>query len=509
MERYPAVLSDVLEATSSALKRPNAMHIEIFSFRSRCKMKYVMRVIYFLLFMPFLCGIKSNAAAPNVLLICVDDLRPELRCFGADYIQSPHIDKLASQGRLFRSHYVQAPTCGASRYTLLTGQYGGASNNALFQRATKLHDQPETVSPSMPAWFRSHGYTTVSVGKVSHHPGGLGGKDWNDSNEPEMPESWDRYLLPAGEWQHPRGWMHGLANGEIRINAKDMDVFQSVDGPDSIYPDGISVNEGVRQLNELAAAEKPFFLAIGILRPHLPFGAPAKYLRPYSDVMLPPIPHPGKPHWKTTWHKSGEFMKYNRWERDPSKDPDFATEVRKHYAACVSYADASVGKIMKALKANGAEKNTVVVLWGDHGWHLGEHAVWGKHTLFEESLRSPLIISQPGMKNPGQATDAVVETLDVFPTLCELSGVPMPGFIQGKSLVPFFESPDKIGHAAVAYSGKRQTIRTKRYRLIDHRDGYVELYDHANRGETENIAEANPGVVQKLRSQLRNRLGGA
>ena len=509
MEWYPAVLSDVLEATSSALKRPNAMHIEIFSFRSRCKMKYVMRVIYFLLFMPFLCGIKSNAAAPNVLLICVDDLRPELRCFGADYIQSPHIDKLASQGRLFRSHYVQAPTCGASRYTLLTGQYGGASNNALFQRATKLHDQPETVSPSMPAWFRSHGYTTVSVGKVSHHPGGLGGKDWNDSNEPEMPESWDRYLLPAGEWQHPRGWMHGLANGEIRTNAKDMDVFQSVDGPDSIYPDGISVNEGVRQLNELAAAEKPFFLAIGILRPHLPFGAPAKYLRPYSDVMLPPIPHPGKPHWKTTWHKSGEFMKYNRWERDPSKDSDFATEVRKHYAACVSYADASVGKIMKALKANGAEKNTVVVLWGDHGWHLGEHAVWGKHTLFEESLRSPLIISQPGMKNPGQATDAVVETLDVFPTLCELSGVPMPGFIQGKSLVPFFESPDKIGHAAVAYSGKRQTIRTKRYRLIDHRNGYVELYDHASRGETENIAEANPGVVQKLRSQLRDRLGGA
>ncbi len=468
-----------------------------------------MRVIYFLLFMPFLCGIKSNAAAPNVLLICVDDLRPELRCFGADYIQSPHIDKLASQGRLFCSHYVQAPTCGASRYTLLTGQYGGASNNALFQRATKLHDQPEAVSASMPAWFRSHGYTTVSVGKVSHHPGGLGGKDWNDSNEPEMPESWDRYLLPAGEWQHPRGWMHGLANGEIRTNAKDMDVFQSVDGPDSIYPDGISVNEGVRQLNELAAAEKPFFLAIGILRPHLPFGAPAKYLRPYSDVMLPPIPHPGKPHWKTTWHKSGEFMKYNRWERDPSKDPDFATEVRKHYAACVSYADASVGKIMKALKANGAEKNTVVVLWGDHGWHLGEHAVWGKHTLFEESLRSPLIISQPGMKNPGQATDAVVETLDVFPTLCELSGVPMPGFIQGKSLVPFFESPDKIGHAAVAYSGKRQTIRTKRYRLIDHRNGYVELYDHASRGETENIAEANPGVVQKLRSQLRDRLGGA
>jgi iduronate 2-sulfatase len=175
----------------------------------------------------------------------------------------------------------------------------------------------------------------------------------------------------------------------------------------------------------------------------------------------------------------------------------------------VSYADASVGKIMQALKTSGAQKNTVVVLWGDHGWHLGEHAVWGKHTLFEESLRSPLSISKPGMKLPGQATDAVVETLDVFPTLCELAGVPVPGFVQGRSLVPLFESPDKIGHAAIAYSGKRQTIRTKRYRLIDHMNGYVELYDHFNFGETENVAEANPGVVQKLKEQLRDQLGGA
>ena len=134
---------------------------------------------------------------------------------------------------------------------------------------------------------------------------------------------------------------------------------------------------------------------------------------------------------------------------------------------------------------------------------------WGKHTLFEESLRSPLIISKPGMKLPGQATDAVVETLDVFPTLCELAGVPVPGFVQGRSLVPLFESPKEIGHAAIAYSGKGQTIRTKRYRLIDHMNGYVELYDHANLGETENVAEANPDVVQKLKRQLRDQLDGA
>ena len=314
----------------------------------------------------------------NVLLLCVDDLRPELGCYGVDYIQSPNIDRLAEGGRLFRRHYVQAPTCGASRYTLLTGRYGGASNNALFQRAAKMGADPESVPPSMPAWFRQHGYTTVSVGKVSHHPGGLGGKDWDDEAQPEMPNSWDRHLLPAGAWQHPRGWMHGLAKGEIRVNAGDMDVFQSVDGPDSIYPDGVSIDEALRQLGELASdTQKPFFLAVGILRPHLPFGAPARYMVPYRNAELPATPHPAKPEGKTTWHGSGEFMKYNRWGRNPNEDAEFAIEVRKHYAACVSFADAQVARMMAKLKDTGADENTIVVLWGDHGWHLGEHAVWG------------------------------------------------------------------------------------------------------------------------------------
>ena len=200
---------------------------------------------------------------PNVLLICVDDLRPELACFGVSYIQSPNIDRLASTGRIFRSHYVQAPTCGASRYTLLTGRYGGASNGALFQRAAKMKADPESVPPSMPAWFRQHGYTTVSVGKVSHHPGGRGGKDWDDDTQPEMPDSWDRHLLPAGAWQHPRGWMHGLANGEIRVNAGDMDVFQAVEGPDSIYPDGVSIDEALRQLDQLASDSRQAVLPGG------------------------------------------------------------------------------------------------------------------------------------------------------------------------------------------------------------------------------------------------------
>ncbi|MBM80984.1 MAG: iduronate-2-sulfatase [Planctomycetaceae bacterium] len=453
-------------------------------------------------------GLKA-ADSPNVLLICVDDLRPELGCYGVSYIKSPNIDRLAASGRIFRNHYVQAPTCGASRYTLLTGRYSLVGGNfALFRRAAKLRTDPNSVPPSMPAWFRKHGYTTVSIGKVSHHPGGLGGRNWDDKSNPEMPNSWDRHLLPAGPWKHPRGWMHGLANGEIRVKAGEMDVFQALDGPDSIYPDGISIDGALWQMDQLAAdKKKPFFLAVGILRPHLPFGAPAKYLEPYKDAKLPKTPHPKRPEGRTTWHGSGEFMKYNRWKRNPNSDAKFALEVRKHYAACVSYADAQVGKVIARLKKLSVDKNTIVVFWGDHGWHLGEHSVWGKHTLFEESLKSPLIVHYPGIEQPGKATDSMVETLDVFPTLCQLAGVPDPDFVHGVSLKPLLKDPGAGGHPAIAYHGKAKTIRTDSHRLTVHKDGYAELYDHGSAAkETKNIAAENTKLVKQLMAQLEKRL---
>ncbi len=452
-------------------------------------------------------AVGSAKGHPNVLLICVDDLRPELACYGKSYIASPNIDRLASQGRIFGRHYVQAPTCGASRYTLLTGQYGPSDNGALFQRAKRLSAKVADIPPTMPSWFQSHGYTTVSVGKVSHHPGGRGGNDWDDDGTLEMPNSWDRHLLPAGAWQHPRGSMHGLANGEIRKNAKEMDVFQSVEGADEIYPDGLIVDESLNQMDLLAAdSAKPFFLAVGIIRPHLPFGAPAKYMDAYKDAVLPPIPHPEKPAGVTTWHKSGEFMKYNRWGRNPNADADFATEVRRHYAACVTYADALVGRLLERLDGLGLRDDTIIVLWGDHGWHLGEHAIWGKHALFEESLRSPLIIQYKGLKNPGQRTDSIVESLDVFPTLCELSGLPTPTEAAGVSLKPYIDDVSAEGHPAISYARKGKTIRTDRYRLIVQSKGSVELYDHSTeQAETENVAAKKPGVVAELKRLLEQR----
>ena len=442
----------------------------------------------------------QSSPRQNVLLICIDDLRPELKCFGKDYIHSPNIDALAARGRAFTRHYVQAPTCGASRYALLTGTYGPAGNGALFQRA----QNPK--NPSLPAHFRDNGYTTVSVGKVSHHPGGRGGSDWDDDSKLELPNSWDRHLLPAGKWHHPRGWMHGLANGEIRKNAKDMDLFQALEGNDEIYPDGIAVDETLKQLKLLADDKKPFFLATGILRPHLPFGAPAKYLRPYKDAKLPPISHPNKPEGKTTWHGSGEFMKYNRWGKDPNKDDAFATQVRKHYAACVTYADAQVGKIIQQLNDLGLAKNTIIILWGDHGWHLGEHAIWGKHALFEESLRSPLIVISPEVKKPGIISKAVAETIDLFPTLCDLTGLKKPGYLDGDSLLPQLKDAGAPSdNAAISYSNRARTLRTATHRLIAHKDGHLELYDHTTpEGETKNLAKEEPGLAKKLLTRLQS-----
>lgn len=449
------------------------------------------------------CKKDTQKKKPNILLICVDDLRPELKSFGANHIISPNIDKLAEKGISFQKHYVNSPSCGPSRYTLLTGKYGESGNNALFLRSKKISEGKD-IDPSMPEWFKAYGYTTVSVGKVSHHPGGRGGADWNDSTVVEMPGAWDKHLMPVATWKHPRGMMHGLAQGEIRINAGDMDVYQAIDGDDNIYPDGAITEEALKQLKILASdSQNPFFLAVGFIKPHLPFGAPKSYLKAYNEIEFPEIESPEKPSGKTTWHNSGEFRKYNTWGKDPNEDIAFANALRRHYAACVSYADAQVGKVLDELKRTGADKNTIVVLWGDHGWHLGEHAIWGKHSLFEESLHAPMIIYDPRANKKGFKTNAIVETLDIFPTLCDLTEIKKPEFIKGTSLNNVLTQKDTVGHFALAYKHGAATLRTMTHRLILHDDGFVELYNHAiDKNETKNIAEEYPDLVDKLKQKL-------
>ncbi|TWU43782.1 Arylsulfatase [Novipirellula aureliae] len=462
-------------------------------------------LLCYLCFSPML-----SAKSPNVLLLCIDDLRPELKSFGAEYIESPNIDALASSGRAFSRHYVQAPTCGASRYAMLTGRYGRTSasrgNQALVARSKEM----AKATPSFPEVFRKAGYTTVSIGKVSHHPGGRYGKDWNDPDSIEMPGAWDRHSMPTGPWRHPEGAMHGLANGQIR-SEKQLDVFESFDGPDTAYPDGLTTNAALEELDQLAKTGEPFLLAVGIIRPHLPFGSPATYMQPYLDAELPTIAHKEKPLGLSTWHGSGEFLRYNGWGKDPRQDSEFADEVRKHYASCVTYADACVGRIVDRLKENGLADDTIIVLWGDHGWHLGEHAVWGKHTLFEESLRSPLIVCAPQVKQAGVQSKAIVESIDLFPTLCDLCELPKPSSLDGESLLPMLDDPSVDGKSAISYGGSRDTIRTEKYRLIRHLKGKRvtanELYDHQiDSGETENIAAGNADVVKELSAILDEKL---
>ncbi len=474
---------------------------------ANCKIAGFAALCALLFFTTTLANAQSKKIK-NILFICVDDLRPELRSFGKSYIISPNIDQLAAAGRAFTNQYVNAPSCGPSRCALLTGCYGPYGNDALFERAKTVVKEPRKVNATMPEWFKNNGYTTVAVGKVSHHPGGWGGEDWNDSTVVEMPNAWHRSLMPTGQWQHPRGAMHGLAHGQIRADPSKMDVYESAPGPDSIYPDGLIVNEAINQLDLLASEkEKPFFLMVGLLKPHLPFGAPQKYLDLYKNVQLPPIPAPLKPAGISTWFNSGEFMGYNRWGRDPRNDAAFATDVRLHYAACVSYADAQVGRILKKLKEKGADKNTIIVLWGDHGWNLGEHNIWGKHNLFDVALRSPLIISYPGLKQPGKNAEGVVETVDIFPTLCDLTKVVKPGFIHGVSLMPMLNNSNAAGHAAIAYIANANTLVTQTHRLIEHKNGGVELYDHrSDKNETLNIADRYPEIVNEMKKILDKRI---
>ena len=450
----------------------------------------------------------KQQTARNILFISIDDLRPELKSFGATHIHSPNIDELAAESRIFLNHFVNSPSCGSSRYSLLTGQYGPNGNNALKSRAKALKIGNNQIAPSMPAWFKSNGYTTISVGKVSHYPGGQMGDDWNDESQLEMPNSWTKTIMPVGAWQTPKGMMHGLAHGEIRVKSSDMDVYQAEEGDDNIYPDGLITDSAIDQIQQLTKSpEKPFFLAVGIIRPHLPFGAPKKYLDLYEGVEFPVNPFPNKPIGLSTWHGSGEFKRYNLWGKDPLKDEAFADLVRRHYAASVSYADAQVGKILQALKASGADKNTIIVLWGDHGWNLGEHAIWGKHNLYEEALRAPLLISYPDIPNPGVSTKAVVETVDIFPTLAKLSNLPLAYSTHGQSLLKQVNDADQQGHAAYAYWGRNRTLRMNNFRLTLFNNKEVALYDlNSKEKETKNVAAQHPDVVAEMLAMLKNKM---
>jgi len=457
------------------------------------------------------CLAASSAAAerPNVLFIAIDDLRCDLGCFGATHAKTPHLDALAASGRLFSRHYVQVPTCGASRCGLLRGRYPTTAAHLGNDAIRDTHG--DWAADSLPAVFKAGGYRTLSLGKVSHYPGNLTGQDWAVGPE-ELPAAWHRAWVPASPWTTPEGLMHGYARGAARQRGVSP-PWQACAGPDEIYPDAWVARDAVATLRELAAErDRPWFFGVGFFKPHMPFAAPRRWFDLHDQNVPDPSPSlAAKPAADHYWYDGGEFRRNYGHEpgRDPETDPDYARLMRQAYAGCVSYMDAQLGRVLDALRDLGLEDNTVVVVWSDHGFLIGEHAMWGKHCLYELALRSPLMIRTPTLKKPGAACRAVVETVDVFPTLTDLCGLPGQSG-SGRSLVPWLDNPaaPTAKPALGFWNGGRRTVRDDRWRLLITDDGTGRLtkpalFDHdSDPDELRDLAANHPDVVARLAAAL-------
>lgn len=429
----------------------------------------------------------------NVLFLAIDDLRPQTPAYGYDYMKTPHLDRLAAEGRIFNRHYVQVPTCGASRYALLTGQLP-VSGESKGNHAFRIAERGKAPS-SMPQWFRENGYHTVQTGKISHSPDGYefrreGYQYLRTGDAHELPGAWDEFITPSGQWETPWFAFFGYDGGDTR-RENYRPATEMADVNDTGYPDGLLAEAAVEKLGELARSDKPFFYGVGLYKPHLPFTAPKKYWDLYdrdtidlTDVDL-------------SRRGGGEFWSYAH-KRSDLDDPNYAKELRHGYFAAVSYVDAQVGKILDALDTLGLRDNTIVVLWGDHGYHLGERGHWGKHTLYEYSMRSALIVRAPGMPKAGVASDSIISSIDIYPTLVELAGLPMPEHLDGKSFLPMLREPSAtFTEGALGFWGKEVTLRTDRYRMIGDR-----VYEtDKDPSEENNIAGQHPEVLKKLQQQ--------
>jgi arylsulfatase A-like enzyme len=462
-----------------------------------------------------LCGRSpAQPARPNVLFIAIDDLRPELGCYGAAGAQSPNLDRFASESVVFTRHYVQVPTCGASRYALLTGRSPArsgvtASNEALYQGKTALSPELLPGAQSMPELFRRSGYRTVCLGKVSHTPDGrVFAYDGTGDGRPELPNAWDELPTPFGAWKRGWGAFFAYQGGRHREDGQgheDLMEFTAVRDED--LPDGLIAREAVSQLGALKKAGRTFFLAVGFYKPHLPFVATRGDWDAIGEVETAPAVARAKPA-SPGWSNSGEFYKYRApFPRTRPLAEDAQRRSRRAYLACVRYVDRQVGRVLDALRLEGLAENTVVVVWGDHGWHLGEQQVWGKHTPFERALRSVLMVRAPGVTRAGLRSPALVETTDLYPTLVDLC---RPAFtktdhpLDGTGLRPLLTGErEAVREAAVSWWKDHVSVRTATHRLVTTRtrpgQEHVDLYDlRADADSMVNIAHQEPALVARL-----------
>jgi iduronate 2-sulfatase len=447
----------------------------------------------------FACSLLATERM-NVLLFIVDDLRPELGCYGAEYIVSPNIDQLARNGTLFERAYVQQPVCTASRASFLTGLRPNTTGTDYPYSIYTVENLLEGDRPSFLRYFMNEGYYVRGVGKIHH------GYHEDFTEDSYSAGYGTKYLDPR-----MKKW-----------SKKDRPPYEFAEVEDDFYDDGKNTIEALATLQRMANQKKPFLLTVGYWKPHLPWCAPKKYWDLYKDTEIPLSLNPAHPKdspaYSTDWCN---LQKY-KLPVSPNEllvgDQSVARTMKRAYAACVSYVDAQIGKIVDELDSLGLRENTLVMLISDHGWHLGEQDHWGKSTNFDNAIRAPMIISAPTIK-PNQRTSALVEYVDIYPTLCELAGLKVPSYLEGNSVAPLLQEPSRQWKTAVFSQYPRGwprakfegfSIRTERYNYIQWRelDGSFkghELYDHSSDPvESINVVDSNEyrEVVESLKSQL-------
>jgi arylsulfatase A-like enzyme len=484
-------------------------------------------------------GLPPEKEKPNILFIAVDDLRPELGCYGNHDIISPNIDRLARSGLVFNNAYCQSAVCNPSRASLMTGLRPDSLK--VWDLKTEMRSVAPTVT-TLPQYLMQNGYFTTAVGKIYHNifPDSL---SWS---EPEMHLKGFPFDPDAVYFSDENLAQIELRKRQIKANHNESKFIdrlgewyvkaratECADVPDNAYYDGAQTDYAVEKLKELKKSNKPFFFAIGYYRPHLPFNAPKKYWDLYDRAKIPLAENPWLPENMPSMAISNnqELRGYVDCRNLPTAlngavSEDTARLLKHGYYASVSYMDAQVGRLLEALEKEGLSKNTIIVLWGDHGWKLGEHRSWAKMTNFEIDTRAPLIISVPGMKTKGMTTRRLTEFVDIYPSLCELAGLPIPKGLAGKSMVPLLNDPKAEwkpaaysqylreggwrGPDGITYMG--YTVRTEQFRYVEwynwdtHQLAARELYDHrTDHGENKNIAEepSSKDLIEGLAKQLR------
>lgn len=444
--------------------------------------------------------IRQAQGKLNVLFIAIDDLNTRLGCYGFEHIHSPHIDRLARQGVRFDRAYCQYPSCGPSRTSVLTGMRPDSTrvvHNKIYFRDLV----PDVVT--LPQLFRQNGYHVARVGKIYHqaNPTHIG------TSGPDDPKSWDEVVNPRGRDKDEE---HLLTNYSPQLAFPDQMGILKAEGTDHEQTDGKVVDETIRLLRE--NKDRPFFIGTGLYRPHIPYIAPKKYFGHY-DIVHTKLPHVPKNYRDTV--PAAALASTPQWPNF-GVTPLEARECILAYDACTSFVDAQIGRLMKALDELGLREKTAVVLWGDHGYHLGEHGLWRKNSLYEESARAPLIIDAPSVKGRGTSCPSPVEFLDMYPTICELAGIKPPKTIEGTSLVPLLNDPkatwDRPAFVQVQFRQRGaigRSVRTKRWRYVEWGDNGVngkELYDQeGDPSEMTNLIAASEHreVISRLRGLLR------